>query len=75
MTSASPALREGRGTAAGARISELDGLRGIAILLVVVFHFTPASGPLHPLKYVFQVGWSGVDLFFVLSGLRLSRSP
>jgi len=72
MTSASPALREGRGTAAGARISELDGLRGIAILLVVVFHFTPASGPLHPLKYVFQVGWSGVDLFFVLSGYLIT---
>jgi peptidoglycan/LPS O-acetylase OafA/YrhL len=74
MTSVSPILREGRGTAAsaGARISELDGLRGIAILLVLVFHFTPASGPLHPLAHVFQVGWTGVDLFFVLSGYLIT---
>jgi peptidoglycan/LPS O-acetylase OafA/YrhL len=74
MTSASPALREGRGTAAGAgaRVSELDGLRGMAILLVLVFHFTPASGPLHPLAHVFQVGWIGVDLFFVLSGYLIT---
>jgi peptidoglycan/LPS O-acetylase OafA/YrhL len=55
-----------------ARVSELDGLRGIAILLVLVFHFTPASGPLHPLAHVFQVGWIGVDLFFVLSGYLIT---
>lgn len=74
MTSASPTLREGRGTAAraGARISELDGLRGIAILLVLVIHFTPTSGPLHPLEHVFQAGWIGVDLFFVLSGYLIT---
>jgi peptidoglycan/LPS O-acetylase OafA/YrhL len=74
MTSAAPTLRAGRGTAAsaGARISELDGLRGTAILLVLVFHFTPASGPLHPLAHVFQVGWIGVDLFFVLSGYLIT---
>ena len=74
MTSAAPTLRAGRGTAAsaGARISELDGLRGIAILLVLVFHFTPASGPLHPLAHLFQVGWIGVDLFFVLSGYLIT---
>jgi len=74
MTSASPTLREGRGQAAraGARVSELDGLRGIAILLVLLFHFTPASGVLHPLAHVFQVGWIGVDLFFVLSGYLIT---
>ena len=74
MTSASPILREARGTAPGrsARVSELDGLRGIAILLVLMFHFTPASGPLHPLAHVFQVGWIGVDLFFVLSGYLIT---
>ena len=74
MTSASPTLREGRGQTArgGARVSELDGLRGIAILLVLLFHFTPASGALHPLAQVFQVGWIGVDLFFVLSGYLIT---
>jgi peptidoglycan/LPS O-acetylase OafA/YrhL len=74
MTSASPILRESRETATGsrARVSELDGLRGIAILLVLVFHFAPASGPLHPLAHLFQVGWIGVDLFFVLSGYLIT---
>jgi peptidoglycan/LPS O-acetylase OafA/YrhL len=54
------------------RVTELDGLRGIAILLVLVFHFTPTSGPLHPLAVIFQAGWSGVDLFFVLSGFLIT---
>jgi len=56
----------------GARISELDGLRGIAILLVLVFHYTPSSGPLFLLDHIFQIGWSGVDLFFVLSGYLIT---
>ncbi len=59
-------------TGGGARISELDGLRGIAILLVLVFHFTPATGPLFFLAHFFQVGWIGVDLFFVLSGYLIT---
>jgi len=50
----------------------LDGLRGIAILLVLVFHFTPFSGPLFFLAHVFQAGWIGVDLFFVLSGYLIT---
>ena len=54
------------------RISELDGLRGIAILLVMVFHFTPRTGPLFFLAHVFQLGWTGVDLFFVLSGFLIT---
>jgi peptidoglycan/LPS O-acetylase OafA/YrhL len=54
------------------RVAELDGLRGIAILLVLVFHFTPSSGPLRLLAPVFQIGWSGVDLFFVLSGYLIT---
>jgi peptidoglycan/LPS O-acetylase OafA/YrhL len=38
---------------------ELDGLRAIAILAVVIFHISPRS---------LQGGYLGVDVFFVISG-------
>lgn len=58
-----------------ARIPALDGLRGIAILLVLLRHSvagTPISSSfwsilLDPLR----LSWSGVDLFFVLSGFLI----
>ena len=43
----------------------LDGVRGIAILLVVFFH------NFNFLNY-FLFGWLGVDLFFVLSGFLIT---
>ena len=43
----------------------LDGLRGIAILMVIFFHYFTGF-------YIFDFGWSGVDLFFILSGYLLS---
>ena len=54
-------------------ISELDGLRGIAILLVVLYHYLSwTHGTRMPLlKAIFATGWSGVDLFFVLSGFLI----
>jgi peptidoglycan/LPS O-acetylase OafA/YrhL len=53
------------------RIPELDGLRGIAILLVMIFHLTPVTIPLFAAYFV-QAGWIGVDLFFVLSGYLIT---
>ncbi len=56
--------------------ASLDGLRGIAILLVMLAHFTMYSVPtgfLHDqfLKFT-GAGWCGVDLFFVLSGFLIT---
>ncbi|MGH9563105.1 MAG: acyltransferase family protein, partial [Terracidiphilus sp.] len=58
------------------RIPELDGLRGIAVLLVVLYHFIVPFGPYsnpvaNALYNVFRIGWTGVDLFFVLSGFLI----
>jgi peptidoglycan/LPS O-acetylase OafA/YrhL len=50
-------------------IRSLDGLRGVAVLLVFLFHF----GRLPFIKYKFEVGWLGVQLFFVLSGYLITR--
>ncbi|UQD96758.1 acyltransferase family protein [Bradyrhizobium japonicum] len=62
---------------ADARIPELDGLRGIAILLVLGWHFTgmlmdPSDGAVQEIIWRFGIfGQSGVDLFFVLSGFLI----
>ena len=59
------------------RVPELDGLRGIAIGMVVLYHafffnFAPRSGSaLAYLLFPISIGWSGVDLFFVLSGFLI----
>jgi peptidoglycan/LPS O-acetylase OafA/YrhL len=61
-----------REPAEGDRIGSLDGLRAIAILLVLLYHLTPNHDSNQGLKSVVfkiaDIGWSGVDLFFVLSG-------
>ncbi len=61
----------------GTQIATLDGLRGIAILLVMLHHFTQAHPPAHDafthvLFGIFDAGWMGVDLFFVLSGFLIT---
>ena len=48
------------------RLHGLDHLRTVAILLVMIFHFGRGFPSwLDPLN---KIGWTGVDLFFVLSG-------
>lgn len=44
-------------------IHGLDGLRGLAIIAVLVYHFTPA---------VLPGGFLGVDVFFVVSGFLIT---
>jgi peptidoglycan/LPS O-acetylase OafA/YrhL len=54
-------------------VPELDGLRGCAIGIVLLFHF--ANDLPHNIILFLPVnfGWAGVDLFFVLSGFLITR--
>ncbi len=47
----------------GGRIAELDSIRGLAALAVVIFHSNTSWLPF---------GWAAVDLFFVLSGFLIT---
>lgn len=62
--------------AASGRLPGLDGLRAVAILMVIAWHGASrvnlppwAMGPFYPLIYS---GWAGVDLFFALSGFLIT---
>src|SRR3954471_2613011 len=61
-------------------IPALDGLRGCAILLVLLTHVNGAFGDAYAghsidrwLSLTLAAGWIGVDLFFVLSGFLITR--
>ena len=53
------------------RIPQLDAIRGIAILLVILHNQSRRFLPLG-FEDLFASGWMGVDLFFVLSGLLIT---
>jgi peptidoglycan/LPS O-acetylase OafA/YrhL len=60
----------------GQRLPELDVLRCIAVLLVFgahpAFKWPADTLPILPARVWFQIGRSGVDLFFVLSGFLVA---
>jgi len=69
---------------AESRLPELDGVRGIAVAAVLLFHvfaWTMESGALARKDWsgvaaivlkATKIGWLGVDLFFVLSGFLIT---
>ncbi|WP_346187620.1 acyltransferase [Rubritalea halochordaticola] len=77
----------GRTTSSGRYVPEIDGLRCLAIVLVVLFHchyfFLDGSEKmnaadaldnrgLHLINFIIAKGWFGVQIFFVISGMVLA---
>jgi peptidoglycan/LPS O-acetylase OafA/YrhL len=60
----------------GSHFDALDGMRGVAILMVVAshsFYSNPsASLPMRLFGLLFDTGWMGVPIFFVLSGFLIA---
>ena len=59
----------------GVRVPAFDGIRGIAILSVIVFHSLLVGNVSSFDKGIGRfagMGWLGVDLFFVLSGFLIT---
>lgn len=52
------------------RSSTLDAIRGLAILLILLYHYwhSKISSYFPFAKSILDFAWTGVDLFFVLSG-------
>ena len=47
------------------RRNEIDFLRAISVLSVIIFHID---------KQIFPLGYLGVDLFFVISGYLITKN-
>lgn len=61
-------------TTESGKLPALDGLRGIAVLMVMLYHWTilPPSNFDAPAFSLLGSGWMGVDLFFVISGFLIT---
>jgi peptidoglycan/LPS O-acetylase OafA/YrhL len=63
-------LLAGKALTGPPRFKLLDGLRGVAAVAVLLYHF----GDRADLKYLFPRGYLAVDFFFVLSGFVLGHA-
>src|SRR5215472_17465105 len=68
------------GASSANRVADLDGIRAIAIWMVMLMHvyyaFPNSPGALsivpNPVMQILSHGWLGVDLFFLLSGFLIT---
>ncbi|WP_243772965.1 acyltransferase family protein [Actinomadura barringtoniae] len=72
---ATGAARRPRAAAAAGHLANLDGLRAVAALSILVFHVASTGGQirLEGWQWLFNGGQIGVPVFFVLSGFLLYR--
>lgn len=55
------------------RIYGLDTLRSVAIILVLMYHYVVFVSHEPTFGFLSDIGWAGVDLFFVLSGYLIGN--
>lgn len=55
------------------RVTGLDVLRSLAIILVIIYHYSVFVSHNNNFGFISNIGWIGVDLFFVLSGYLISN--
>lgn len=57
-----------RPSAPSKHLAGLDHLRALAVIIVVLYHYSLFGHPTCLYETIGNFGWTGVDLFFVLSG-------
>lgn len=62
-----------RSSVNNSRINGLDTLRACAILLVLMYHYMVFVSHEPSFGFLSEIGWVGVDLFFVLSGYLIGN--
>ena len=75
MTTFDPARHPDHPGRSRSHLPGLDGIRGLAILMVMFSHFIVVGknlDPLSPFGRFLHSGYLGVDLFFVLSGFLIT---